>query len=313
MASSKNTSPANIFAVLGFALLLILAIWSAVQVVKYAPRLFDGSTTPTDIITGKPKVSLNMQQTQYTEDEEINLNWTISNIKDVGGIVSFVYECKDNLEFNVYDDLAKSYKKLPCSTPYNMPTDTKSLTIKPSALTVSETTSALAIVYINQQGEKFKDIVNVTIKKKGAATPVTPPTVTVPKPDNNKCASKLYGTPDLSILAVQTGYLAPNGYFVQKSTFAKGERIVLKFNVENKGDKTTPSWFFNLNVAGITSYVSQTQPPIPPCGGRAYTVTIDNPSVVDGSKLVEVILDSANLIREKTEYNNRANTTITVY
>jgi len=42
-------------------------------------------------------------------------------------------------------------------------------------------------------------------------------------------------------------------------------------------------------------------------------VTVDNPSTTTGNKLVEIILDEPNLIKEKTEYNNKADTIITIY
>ena len=325
--ASEKTSPANIFAVLGFALLLIVAIWSAIQVVKYAPRLFGGSTLS---FSSKPVLDISVDKLTYDSEEEITVKWS-ANKPLSNGTLSFVYACKEGLVFDIFDTTSNSYKVLPCNAPYNMPLTATELKIKSQPVS-KNTDTTLAIVYTNTNADKIKDVVNITIKGKSITqtpptTPTNPQTPTVPDTPttpntptpaqpNDACKSKIYGTPDLLISGLQLGSLAPNGYFAEKSSFAKNERLAIRFYVSNKGTKTSPAWFFNIvsQMSSYPIYTSTTQPEIPPCSGRIYTITIDNPNFIStGNAFMEINVDPQNLIRELNESNNSAVKTFSVY
>ncbi len=346
MSNKETKSPANIFALLGFAILFVVAIWSGIQVVKFAPRIIDGWSI-FSVFKGEPIITLDIDKTDIKQGEEATLTWSLSGNID-GGAVSFIYKCNAGVVLDIYDDLSKNYKTLPCNTPYNMPLNYKKLKIKPSGSDKKTVDATIAIVYTNAAGEKFKDIEKIKIETNNLAdsntedielpekpnenkpsnTPNTDKegTVSIAKPTTNKiakdknnvhksnrCVSKTFGTPDLSIHNLRVGTLAPNGYFVSKNTFYSNETIVIKFTVSNYGTKTSPTWYFQSLLPNRNGeiYTSKAQPAIAPCNGRFYTLKIVNPKKGIGKILVNI--DPHNLIKELNEINNNAKAQVTVY
>lgn len=344
MSNDNSKTPANIFALLGFALLFVVAIWSGIQIVKFAPRVVNGWSL-SNMFKSEPNIVLKVDKNKISPDEELNLSWKLTGAID-GGAVSFLYDCKANAVFDVYDDLSKSYKTLPCKSPFNMPVDTKSLKIKAHETKEKTIEVPVAIVYTNAGGQKYKDIAKITIKNDGAAAentkkPETKPadnegngelnegkegvvikktkpattktTSPVRKHKSNRCVSKTFGKPDLSIHNLKTGVQLANGYFVQKHSFSAGETITIKFTVSNNGTKTSPSWYFQalLPTQDGQIYTSKAQAPIAPCSGRYFTMKVANPA--KGTKNLMVNVDPHNLIRELNEINNSASTQVTVY
>ncbi len=356
MSNTDNKfNPANIFAILGFALLFIIAIWSAVQVVKYAPRVLGSSFSK--IFSSAPQVDIKLDKTLFNTNEEINIKWDLSGNID-GGNLAFLYECKKGIRFDVYDEAQKTWKVLPCNTPFNLSLDSRELKLKAHS-TIDLDDVAIAIVYVNSKGKKYKDISKISIKNdsapslaqdssdSGDATEGSNASTTsqsasynegkegtvsqsnsesssarqsqthrsVSRSVSDKCVSKIYGTPDLKVYDLKIGYIAPNGYFIEKSSFAKNESMVIRFRVLNAGTKTSPSWSFNLALPALKKslYTSAAQPKLAPCKGRLYTVTVQNAEFIEGNNLVSVTADPQNLIYESNERNNSAVKTIYIY
>ncbi len=352
MAETKKTTPANIIAIIAFVLLVVIAIWSGIQIVKFAPRIFSGSSI-SDLFKSEPNIELQLNKVNLKKGDEFDIKWNLSG-KVNGGAISFMYKCTDGIVFDIYDDLAKKYKTLPCNSPFNMPLSSKSMKLKVKSADKNLSDVALAIVYTNAEGKKYKDI-----KKVSVSNPAVDDTNedialanteglefnqdadkegTVPnqntnaqeetnnntteianntqrsdaKNTSNKCTSKVYGKPDLSIHHLKIGSIVA-GQFVQKSTFYRGETIVVKFTVSNFGTKTSPSWYFQALLPNRNGeiYTSKAQPAIAPCNGRFYTLKVANPK--EGTSKILVNIDPHNLIKELNEINNSAKAQITVY
>ncbi len=354
MSEAKKTAQANIIAIIAFVILVIIAIWSGIQIVKFAPRIFSGQAI-TDTFKGDPKIKLSIDKANAKQSEEIMLNWTLDGKVD-GGAVSFMYKCTDGVVFDIYDDLSKSYKTLPCNSPFNMPISSNSLKIKVRSADKPLSDVALAIVYTNAEGKKYKDIKKISVSnpntnndadataelaresedtedtssgKEGTISPQNNSGAqsqtetrrqtnnvqrarTATSNTNDRCVSKIYGKPDLSIHHLKVGTVVA-GQFVQKSTFYKGETIVVKFTVSNFGTKTSPSWYFQALLPNRNGeiYTSKAQPAIAPCNGRFYTLKVVNPKA--GASKILVNIDPHNVIKELNEINNSAKAQITVY
>jgi len=357
MSSENKTMPANIIAVIGFAILFIVAIWSGIQIVKFAPHAFSGFSFFKSL-KGAPSITLKSEKLTVAPDEEVSLSWDLSGNVE-GGTVSFMYKCAQNAVLDVYDDMSKEYKTLPCNTPYNMPLSIKSIKIKPHYTNTTVIDVPIAIVYTDQAGKKYKDIQKLTIKDSSATEESNPTatstdeadyasdnkyvgstnydsnynsgkegvvstpskhdiasthvTTTHRKKRPNRCVSKVYGTPDLSIHHIRTGVITRNGYFVQKNSFNKNDVVVIKFTVSNNGTKTSPAWKFQALLPKTDNplYTSAYQPAIPPCSGRFYTVKVSNPKV--GNQKITVSVDPVNEMQELNEINNSDHTSIQVY
>ncbi len=346
---NKKLNPANLFAMIGVAILILVAVWSGFQIIKYAPRALSNISL-FNFLQSKPSINIKTDKISFKPGEEINLAWEIKGKLD-GGVVSFLYQCTDGVVLEVYDDVNKTYRTLPCETPYNMPLNIKNLKIK--LVQSSQNISLpIAIVYTNQNGEKYKSIIKIStiakddlvesgtnnnnqnISQTASSTETTPEETTsyntgkegtvessVERASaatnnntqtNNKCVSKIYGTPDLSIHNLRVGTIV-NGTFIEKHIFSGSETLVVKFTVSNNGNKTTPNWRFDMLSPAKDKpvYMSGLQPKIPPCSGRYYTIKITG--LRQGEHEVLVYIDPNNLIKELNEANNKAKNYVKVY
>ncbi len=340
--AEKNNNPVNIFAILGFALLLIIAVWSAIQVVRFAPRAMEGAGIGS-WFKGETKISLKLDKVNFEDGEEFDLKWSLENAD--GGTVSFIYSCQEGVAFDIFDENSKTYKTLPCNTPYNMPVDTDKLALKVHLNGVRFKEAPIAIVYTDSSSNKIKDIVKISIENKNAnmanpdtgnnengdkqetadnseqsdaaATSGKEGTITNATKNNssanNACVSKSFGTPDLKISNLQTGVIGSNGYFIPKTNFSQNETMYIKFKVSNKGTKTTPYWKFQflLPTKQKQVYTSKYQARISPCSGRYYTISAT--SLAPGTQKVIINLDPYKAIKELNEYNNTAQTVVNIY
>ncbi len=339
MAEASKTKPANIIAIIAFIVMVAVAVWSGIQIVKFAPRIFAGYSI-SNLFKGEPQISLKLDKANIKAKEELRLSWDLTGRVN-GGTISFLYKCENGVVFDIYDDLSKSYKTLPCNTPFNMPLSSKSLKIKAHSSDKNIQDVALAIVYTNNNGEKYKDIKKISIENPSVEQDMTDDTESVAasnttqntsdthtqsnagnsnKPVNvstsvsnsEQCKSKIYGKPDLSIHHLRIGSTI-NGYFVEKRTFYEGEAITIKFTISNYGTKTSPAWYFQALLPDRNGniYTSQAQPSIAPCSGRYYTLKVQNPA--KGASKIIINLDPHNLIKELNEINNNESASVTVY
>ncbi len=164
---SENNKTVNIFALLGFGLLLVLAIWSTVQVAKIVPKMFGGdfSLPSLSLPFLKDKLELNVDKTTVTSGDPITLTWKLRSKKS--GILSFSYACKPGFHFRLPAIAHSTSKKevsvdtenytvLPCNMPYTMEKQNKLILIPISDLSeVVEINFALA--YSNGKEVILKD------------------------------------------------------------------------------------------------------------------------------------------------------------
>ena len=349
----KKFNTANIIAIAGFALLIVIAIWSATQLVKYAPRALEGISFG-DIISSESEINMNLPRAIFESDDELKVEWTLSSIQ--GGSISFMYACADGVVMDVFDKNSGRYITLPCNTPYNIsPEKEGSVKIKIRSQNKQDISLPIAMVYVDKNSKKVKDVVDIIIKKSAESvytnsinsadqsynqdldtstqntqndtesndgkestilnnandTNRTQGNTQRSEVANNQCVSKKFGTPDLKVFNVRIGSVASNGYFIEKSTFAQLEPVVIKFYVSNAGDKTTPSWYFNITSNSSVRYTSSAQPRISPCSGRIYTINLQN--IPADLSWIKINVDPSNLIHEKSESNNSAIKYIQVY
>lgn len=164
---SENNKTVNIFALLGFGLLLVLAIWSTVQVAKIVPKMFGGdfSLPSLSLPFLKDKLELNVDKTTVDSGEPITLTWKLRSKKD--GILSFSYACKPGFHFRLPAIAHSTSKKevsvdtenytvLPCNMPYTMEKQNKLILIPVSDL--SDTVEInFALAYSNGKEVILKD------------------------------------------------------------------------------------------------------------------------------------------------------------
>ncbi len=353
MSDAQKTSPANIFAILAFALLFVVAIWSGIQIVKFAPRAI-GDLGLFSSLKGEPSVSMYLDKAEINPGEELNISWKLEgNVKD--GTVSFIYKCEEGIVLDIYDDLSKSYKTLPCNTPYNMPLSSKSLKIRAQSGGRAMQELVLAIVYTNAEGEKYKDIEKITLKNSNVAADSLEPDTSAdggeeneeelasnnPDTNNNsssntassgkegtisnetrsprantqanKCESKIYGKPDLAVHNLRVGVETPSGNFISKTSFSSSDVITVKFTVSNNGNRTSPAWYFQALLPKLDGQLYSSQAQAAIPPCSGRYYTLRIYNPKKGYSSILISIDPQNLINELNEINNNASKEITVY
>ena len=337
-----STKVKNIAAILGFILLLIIGIWSAIQVITFVPRLFsDTGTTPTTInnngidLDGR-SIAVELDTETVNSGDTVTANFAHSG--DETGVLSFSYACEEGFYFQIAD------RPVPCNAPYTIPTTSTSLDMIP--LSANETTEvAFAITYTNTDGESVRDTkkltvlnaqateedtaeetnstedVEVTVETETPATegdgPREPSTVSSVPVSNyfytpQTQASNPYGTVDLQVQVLSIGDINAYGAFEAKGVVHPYNRAGATFRVTNLGTKQSGLWYFSstLPTQGGYSFDSGAQPSLMP--GESVDIFITFDQLIPGTFPFSVHVDPFNYLRESNEYNNTASKIMTV-
>ncbi len=165
--TEQKTKAVSIFAILGFALLLLVAIWSTVQVVKFVPRMFGGESfkLPSISLGGSDKLKLSLSELTVASGDPIDISWKFNSKKE--GVMSFSYGCEPGFHFRLPADTG--YTVLPCNAPYNIPSTDNSLTVIPVSDSNRYMDAALAITFTDSDGKSVREVANITVTNEGVA------------------------------------------------------------------------------------------------------------------------------------------------
>ncbi len=338
---NTNFTIKNIIAIIGFIILLIIGIWSAIQVIKIVPRLFSETGVATQAVgnnieLGDKDIVIELSKDTANSGEPVAINWARNGDDD--GILSFAYACEEDFYFQVLE------QPIPCNAPYQLTTSATSLEITPIS-TKNNVEAALAITYTNTDGESVRDTKILAVRNTLVSDTATPqdsttagaqalagpiePEVVITKPSSKSDTvvpykpivretirvprtSDPYGTADLRVEIVAVGDINPYGAFEAQSVVHQYARGAVKFKVTNLGTKQTGSWFFSavLPTQGGYSFNSQAQQSLMPGSSTEIFMTFDQ--LVPGVHTFTVYVDPQNYIPEWNEQNNVAAQALTV-
>tara|TARA_B100000745_G_scaffold219274_1_gene146016 strand:- start:29903 stop:30859 length:957 start_codon:yes stop_codon:yes gene_type:complete len=310
----------RILAIVVFIILLIVGLWSAIQVITFVPSLFNESSTGSDgaiALNGENIVVQTSRDTVYS-GETLTIDWVREGSNE--GVVSFAYGCTEGVYFEIAQDT------VPCNVPFTMAPSVSTLTVVPFS-SKEKVDVAFAITYTDPQNKNVRDTKTITIigtindapteptpveEDPLPTTPVEPPATYTPQPIRVPRTSVPYGVADLQITNVRPGVTAPYGQFETKQTVSRYETGAVKFTVTNSGTKTTNYWYFraNLPVIGGYEFVSEAQPPLTPGSSLEILITFDQ--LAPGVGTIVIRVDPYNYIPETNEYNNTALKTMNV-
>ncbi|MAJ97208.1 MAG: hypothetical protein CMI56_01150 [Parcubacteria group bacterium] len=345
-AKNNNVATAkNVFAILGFIILLAIGVWSAIQVITFVPRLFSdtGVTSNTAIDLGDKDIVVQVSNDVVESGDPVNL--TFAHTGNDTGVLSFSYECKEGFYFQIDDS------PIPCNAPYSLPTTDTTLEINP--VSANELTDVeIAMTYTNAAGESVRDTKSLQVLSTSpivtdaenvrddtsVETATSEPSVTtttgevsestngpreatsvVPTQYNTPYtytyvpqASNPYGDADLEVQMVAIGDINTYGSFEAKGilrTYSTGGAI---FRVTNRGTKQSGNWYFSamLPTRGGYPFTSGAQRTLMPNESVEIFMTFDQ--LIPGTHTFSVQIDQSNYIYESNEYNNAAQQTITV-
>lgn len=124
------------------------------------------------------------------------------------------------------------------------------------------------------------------------------------------------GKADLSVKITDTGIINKNTFqFTKTSIISSNDRVGIKFEVKNTGDRATGVWVFNATLPSQTSpsYQSDPQISLNPGDKIEFTLGFDNPINTYSINTVKINVDPFNYINEISEVNNIASANITNY
>lgn len=177
MTEEKKSKAVNVFAILGFALLLLVAIWSTVQVVKFVPRMFGGDAIklPSISLGDNSKLKVTLSKLDVASGEPLEVNWEFGKKSDEG-VMSFSYGCEPGFHFRLPGATTADYTVLPCNAPYNIPSGDNSMIVIPVSDSNRYMDASLAITFTDAKGESVRDVASITITNEGLSS--SPDTLT---------------------------------------------------------------------------------------------------------------------------------------
>ena len=340
--TEQNTSRLkNILAIAGFIILLIVGVWSAIQVIQFVPRLFSDTGVSDQpignnggVVPGSSEAIVAQASTYNTASgEPVVITWAHAGSADEG-VVSFSYACVDGVYFQIDD------RAVPCNAPLSLSPEATALTAIPVS-THATVDVPFAITYTSTENESVRDTLTLTVTNGQVAAapseseeptsggavgsgggPIEPTpaprtagvpqraveteTVRVPR------QSDPFGIADLFVQMVAVGEVTHIGAFEAKGIVHPYARGAAKFRVTNTGTKATGPWAFSaiLPTRGGYPFTSQLQPSLMPGSSTEIVVTFDQ--LVPGAHYFSVTLDPLNHVPERNEFNNRATQALTV-
>ncbi len=285
------------FAIVGFLVLIIFAVWLAVRIVSIIPSAFSSLASLADSVynyNGEQELVVATENTVMNAGESFPISWSKMRRE---GTYTFSYACTEGVAIDVRDTEG-AITSLACGTPLTLNGAT-SLEV----LVASEKYRFVDIPYtITYTGKgntevdvattKTVTIVNATIPATGVAVVETPapvikpvvskpaPTVapTVTKkptyvaPKTTKPVSKVVyslpvsnpnGTIDLQVTITGAGTLSGNT-FSRSSSIDVDKTGAIQFAVKNIGTKTADVWSYVANLPGDMTYTSGAQKALKP-------------------------------------------------
>jgi hypothetical protein len=290
-------------------LLAILIVWFVIKVVPKAFSLFrNGVATTLDSV--------------FVENEDIT---PIVNKKTIssgetfvialgdssnGDLYTFNYPCTDGVSFSVTSDPKASIE---CGKDFYLLNKTSDVSITGFSTNKRIVVVPIKIGLQKQDSQKIDNIseFKVTITNSSYTTPIeknesTGNTNYTPTQTSNVI---YLGKADLSVKIIDTGIIDKNTLqFRKNSIVSSSERVAVKFEVKNIGDRATGIWNFSASLPSVTSpsYQSDTQISLKPGDKIEFTLGFDNPINSSGLNNFSVNIDPQNYVNESNESNNSA-------
>ncbi len=299
---------ANILAIVGFIILIIIVIWGLLHIISLSSPWFSDMFN-----SGKKEITVSAPA-QVPSNAPFNVTWKYSTSNR--GTYAILYQCATGLKISVDNN------PIPCGAAYTLGNATGSASMLPTLTGTTSVMSSISVLYIpsaaGTTGPEATGNVNVKIVTGGAAqTPVTTPTpvvenpnpvvetpVTTPKPTpvvtHPTPAPRPVTPADLSVRIVAVGVIDQyTGAFVARAPYSPSEVSAVQFDIQNIGGSPSGSYTFQAQIPTTQPYTfaSQVQPSL---GAGAHVInTLRFTPAVNGTFSVTV---SASDARQSNNY-----------
>lgn len=298
---------ANILAVAGFIILVVVIIWGAYHLLRLTGSgvsslfgRFGSSGT---------EISVTVPRDLVKPGTTFPISWKFSP-KEAGSY-AFLYQCKTGFRFDISSPSGRA-NAVPCGSAFTVGTST-SLTLTP----VSSTSSVdvpVSIVFIpaaTSTTVRPQGTATVRVAAPAAGTTATPTVTTTPSntvtvPTTPRPVQPIKKA-DLSVRILAVGVINPStGLFESRYPSGPNDIAAVQFDIANNGGTSTGNWYFtvNLPMQGTYTYSSPLQANLTP--GSHIVNTLRFKPVQSGGGTITVNVDTTYTVSESNESNNSA-------
>lgn len=315
MADSSQQSPgllANILAVAGFIILIVIIVWGAYHLLKLT------GTGVSSLFSrfAKSEITVTAPSGVLPSGKSFPLTWKYSPKET--GTYAILYQCRAGFRFDATSP-SGSTAQVPCGNAFTVGNNTNvtltpvlsgtttvdipvNVVFMPSATTTGERPQGSATVRVSAGAG------GTTSTGSTGSTGTTKPSTGTQTGTTNTAPS---GPADLSVKIIAVGVEDMYGNFVQRAPISPDEITAIKFDIGNNGGTATGSWYFSVQLPTnpAYNYQSPVQASLAPDGHIVNTLRFRplNP----GGGTVFVSVDGANMVKESNESNNNASTWMT--
>jgi hypothetical protein len=282
---------ANILAVAGFIILIVIIVWGAYHLLRLAGV---GVTNIFSRFGDETEIALTAPTQPVQSGKPITVAWQYTPTEN--GAYAFLYQCKAGFRFTVAN--GGSSTAIPCGNAFVVG-DKTSLSIVPMLSGTSSLEVPLSVVYIpsatsSETRPQGTATVTVTAANGSTATPTQPrPTTSTGSSGTTSTSGTVQsGTADLSVRILAVGVIDMYGNFVARAPLSPHETAAVKFDIANNGTAKSASYYFSVNLPMQPAYVYRSVAQTPLAPGAHIESTLRFRPVQSGGGTVSVILNT---------------------
>lgn len=287
---------ANILAIIGFVILIIIVIWGLLHIINLSTPWFSG------MFSSKKEIAVSAPSS-VTTSQPFTVSWKYNTSNR--GTYAILYQCVTGLKISVDGN------PIPCGAAYTLGNATGTASVLPTLTGTTSVTTGISVLFIpSAAGTTGPEATgNASIKIVQGGTPSAPepveeapspvtgtPAKPKPTPSTPSYPPQRAATPaDLSVRIVAVGVIDPyTGAFVARNPVSPSEVSAVQFDIENIGGTASGSYTFDANIPTSQPYVftSQVQPSLAP--GSHVVNTLRFSPALDGQFSVQVRAYDAN-------------------
>ena len=241
--------------VLVVALLLVISFAIVSVVPKAISSLASANLSMSSLFASKPALEASLSSSLIKSGDKTTINFSKTGT-NTSGYFSVSYSCDTGAKLNYVN--GDTSVAMNCASPYPISTSGNSITITgvaPQNSTVVTVPITLSFISNGSASSTLEKQVSLAISNTGASatssasnavSTTTKTTTTSSK--NTATGNTETGVSDLSIRLIDEGITDPtSGQFISTKNFNAGNTVVIKFEIQNVGTKSTGPWSFTTS------------------------------------------------------------------
>jgi hypothetical protein len=295
---------ANILAVAGFIILIVIIVWGAYHLLRLTGS---GVSSLFSRFGNNDAITVTVPNS-VTSGKSFPISWKYTPKEN--GTYAFLYQCKPGFRIEA-STAGGSSSAVPCGNAYTVGANTN-MTVT-SFLSGTSTTEVPVSVVFMPSATSSAERPQGTATLKVAAAPAAQPST----PTNNGSTSNtntpstpvkpvVTGPADLSVRVLAVGVVDNYGNFVARQPMNPQEITAIKFDIANNGHTSTGTWYFSVVLPTNPAYTYQSPAQMSLAPGAHIENTLRFGPMNAGGGTAYISVDASNIVKESNESNNSA-------